>query len=29
MAISDIARYAMVDLFPIEVEVIKKTEGGQ
>jgi biopolymer transport protein ExbD len=29
MAISDIGRYAMVDPFPIETEVIKKTEGGQ
>lgn len=28
MTISDIKRYAMVDLFPIEVELIKKTEGG-
>lgn len=28
MAISDIGRYAMVDLFPIEKELIKKTEGG-
>lgn len=28
MAISDIKRYAMVDLFPIEKELIKKTEGG-
>ena len=28
MAISDIKRYAMVDLFPVERELIKKTEGG-
>jgi len=28
MAISDIKRYAMVDLFPAERELIKKTEGG-
>jgi len=28
MAISDIKRYAMVDLFPVEKELIKKTEGG-
>lgn len=28
MAISDIKRYAMVDLFPAELELIKKTEGG-
>jgi biopolymer transport protein ExbD len=28
MAISDIKRYAMVDLFDIEKELIKKTEGG-
>jgi biopolymer transport protein ExbD len=28
MAISAIKRYAMVDLFPAEKELIKKTEGG-
>jgi biopolymer transport protein ExbD len=28
MAISDIKRYAMVDLFPVEKELIKKTQGG-
>jgi len=28
MAISDIKRYAMVDLFAVEKELIKKTEGG-
>jgi hypothetical protein len=29
MAISEIKRYAMVDLFPIEMELIKRTEGGK
>jgi hypothetical protein len=29
MAISDVRRYAMVDLFPVENDLIKKTEGGQ
>jgi hypothetical protein len=28
MAINAIKRYAMVDLFPIEKELIKKTGGG-
>jgi len=28
MAISDIKRYAMVDLFPVEKELIAKTQGG-
>ncbi len=28
MAISEIKRYAMVDLFPVEKELIKKTEGN-
>ena len=28
MAISDIGRYAMVDLFPVEMDLIKRTEGG-
>ena len=28
MAISDIRRYAMVDLFPVEQTLIKTTEGG-
>ena len=28
MAISDIKRYAMVDLFQAEKELIKKTSGG-
>jgi len=28
MAISEIKRYAMVDIFPIEKELIKKTEGN-
>lgn len=29
MAISNIKRYAMVDLFPAEKELIQKTEGGK
>jgi hypothetical protein len=28
MTISDIRRYAMVDLFPVEKELIQKTEGN-
>jgi biopolymer transport protein ExbD len=28
MTISDIKRYAMVDLFPVERDLIRKTEGG-
>lgn len=28
MAISEIKRYAMVDIFPVEKELIKKTEGN-
>ena len=28
MAINDVKRYAMVDLFPVEKELIKKTQGG-
>ena len=28
MAINDVKRYAMVDLFPVEKELIKKTEGN-